>query len=401
MKQRIILHIDINHCYAQMEEARFPELKNVPMCVGGSEKTRTGIVLARNTLAKKQGVTTAESLRESFWKCPELVVIEPDFDYYIYLSEAIKDIYRDYTDRVESFGIDEAWLDLSHTYHLFGSDPLDVAKKIQTRIYNEFGLTVSVGFSDNKIFAKLASDYQKPNGFTVMTQENMNDIVWPLPCEDLLYIGPSTKRKLNDQFIFTIGDIANQTPASLEAVLGSIGSMLWNFANGLDTSEVNPEIPTAKSIGNGITTIVDMMTYDEAKLVFFVLIESICARMTKAGLSATTISIKLRNNQLKTISRQKKLSHPTHRMEDIIPVVLELLYKNYNFDIPLRSVSVTGMNLVKSDDIDNDGIDNVVQDIKQKYGHDVIKRANMLLRKDLTSFNPQKEHSIYSGGKRE
>lgn len=410
MREKIILHIDINHCYAQMEEARYPELRLVPMCVGGSEETRSGIVLARNLHAKEFKVTTAEPLRDSFRKCPQLVVVQPDYDYYVYTSERIKDIYRGYTDLVESFGVDEAWLDLTHTCHLFG-EPLEVAKTIQQRVLDEYGLTVSVGLSDNKIFAKLGSDYMKPSGLTIMNKHNYKEIVWPLPCQDLLYVGPSTQKKLNEINIYTIGDIAQSDIASLDKELGKVGAILWAFANGLDDSSVSIDVRQAKSIGNGITTPKDMTNFEETKVVLYVLAESICSRMKDAGLVANVISLQMRDTSLHTFSRQRKLTQPTNVVGDIMPVVLQLLKEHYVFTKPLRSVTITGSKLVtepnigqisifddQKDSVQNFKVDTVMDDIRNKYGHDAIKRANMLLKEELTSFNPKGDHTIHPVG---
>ncbi len=410
MREKIILHIDINHCYAQMEEARHPQLKDVPMCVGGSEKTRSGIVLARNLHAKKFKVTTAEPLRDSFKKCPQLIVIQPDYDYYQYTADRVKDIYREYTDLVESFGIDEAWVDLTHSCHLFGT-PIEVAQEIQQRVLDEIGLTVSVGLSYNKIFSKLGSDYRKPAGLTVITKDNFKKIVWPLPCQDLLNVGPSTQKHLNVMQIYTIGDIAQADPITLDKQLGKMGAILWNYANGLEDSDVSIDRPQAKSIGNGITPPKDMTSFDETKLVLYVLTESICSRMKEAGLMASVIALRMRDTNLITISRQITLQYPSHVVGEIMPVVLQLLKDNYYFTKPLRSITITGskmvsalkqnqINMFEEEHRPNQelNLDNVMDDIRDQFGHDSIKRANMLLREDLTGFNPKGEHTIFPGG---
>lgn len=209
--KRVIVHSDINHCYAQIEEMLRPQLRNVPMAVGGSEEKRNGIILAKNDLAKAKGIRTGESLREARRKCPDLLIIHPDYDAYIYYTEKIKDIYRRYTDRVESFGLDEAWIDLTHSQRLFG-DGIDLARRIQDEVFETYGITVSMGVSFNKIFAKLASDLLKHKGFVVVTEDDFKEFIWPLPAEDLLMVGSRTRKKLNEMRIFTIGDLAKASP---------------------------------------------------------------------------------------------------------------------------------------------------------------------------------------------
>ena len=194
--KRVIVHSDINHCYAQLEEMRDPSLRNIPMAVGGSEEKRHGIILAKNDLAKTYGIKTGESLRQAKAKCPQLLIIHPDYDSYMYYTEKVKDIYRQYTDQVESFGLDEAWMDLTHSQLLFG-DGIELAQKIQDEVYQKLGLTVSMGVSFNKVFAKLASDLFKHKGFALITEDNFQQMVWPLPVEELLMVGSRTKKKLN------------------------------------------------------------------------------------------------------------------------------------------------------------------------------------------------------------
>ncbi|WVV21833.1 DNA polymerase IV [Erysipelothrix piscisicarius] len=304
MKQRYILHCDIDYCFAQIEILKNPSLANVPMCVGGDESKRHGIVLARNPLAKAKGVKTAETLKDARRKCPGLVIVPPSYEDYLMISNQVKDIYRTYTDKVESFGIDEAWVDISDSILLFGK-PGDIATEIQKRIKAEVGLTVSIGMSFNKIFAKLGSDFQKPNGLTILMESHMKQMIWPLPVQELLYVGPSTQKSLNQIGIRTIGDLACANENTLHTHLGKMGSLLKAFANGEDSSEVNPYSDPAKSIGNGMTTPQDLVTIDEVKRVLLVLAESVSSRCRKIEKKGSVLRISIRDHKLETLSRQK------------------------------------------------------------------------------------------------
>lgn len=410
--ERVIFHIDINHCYAQMEEMKCPELKEVAMAVGGNEKDRHGIILAKNNKAKEYGIKTGESLKEAYAKCPTLLVLPPHFEEYMYYSEKVKDIYREYSDRVESFGLDEAWIDFTASQNLFG-DPISVAKTIQTRIQKEIGLNVSIGVSFNKVFAKLGSDMIKPNGFVVISKENFKDIVWKQPIQDLLYVGKATKRKLMNIGIQTIGDLAMFSKSYMVRNFGKIGEMIWSFANGYDISEVlftyANRLP--KSIGNGITTKRDLYTYEDAKLVFWVLIESVSSRLKEAQLKGYVIHIGLRNKNLEWITRQKTIHMATNIAEEIMEVVSSLLLQNYDFTIPLRSISISVSHLVKDTNevqltLFHDEekrqkakqVDVVMDSIRNKYGYNKIQRCAALLDPQLTSFNPKKDHIIHPEG---
>ena len=410
VKERVILHCDINHCYAQIEEMKYPELKKVPMVVGGREESRNDIVLARNLIAKSFGIKTAETLREAYAKCPDLVVINPSYDDYIYYSEAIKDIYREYTDRVESFGVDEAWIDVSDSIRLFGSGE-KIGREIQKRVFYEFGITISVGLSFNKIFAKLGSDMTKPSGFHIITKDNFKKVVWPLEVSELLYVGASTKRKLNSIHIYTIGELAQKDIIKLKSLLGKYGEVLWAFANGLDESDVSIDKIMPKSIGNGITTPRDLHTFQEVKHVLYVLSESVAARLKEQNLQGNIIALSLRNTELKTISRKKKIERYTDLVKEIMSVSLQLLKENSEFSPPYRSLSVKVSNLrIKNEMVqlnlftneeENQKVytlENTVEVLRGKYGFDVVKRCSLLLDEDITNFNPKKAHVIHPVG---
>jgi DNA polymerase-4 len=413
MKDRVILHCDINHCYAQIEEMRYPELKKVPMAVGGHEESRHGIILAKNLLAKKFQIKTGETLRDAVRKCPNLVIVHPHYDEYLYYTEKVKDIYREYTDKVESYGLDEAWVDLTDSISLYGGDGEEIARTIQRRVLEEIGLTISIGVSYNKIFAKLGSDLIKPSGLVVITRENFKEKIWSLPVEDLFYVGRATKNKLELMSINTIEQLATLDIDVLKERFGKMGEVLWYFANGLDVSEValtsfEREI---KSVGNSITTVRDVKSYQDAKLVFYVLAESVASRLRDSGFKGSVISIGLRNTKLEWFTRQRKIGTPTNISNEIMETVLELLKENYDFSVPLRSIGVavsmltpesypTQLNLFvdeKTRDAQRK-LDVTVDKIRSRFGFKSIKRCCTLIDEELTDFNPKGDHTIHPLG---
>lgn len=396
MKQRYILHCDIDYCFAQIEIMKNPSLADVPMCVGGDESKRHGIVLARNPIAKAKGVKTAETLNEARRKCPGLVIVPPSFDDYLTISNQVKDIYREYTDKVESFGIDEAWVDISDSLLLFGK-PGDIATEIRKRIKKEIGLTVSIGMSFNKIFAKLGSDLNKPDGLTILMESHVKSMIWPLPVQDLLYVGPSTQKSLNKMGIRTIGDLACADENQLHTHIGKMGSLLKSFANGDDTSEVNPHTDPAKSVGNGMTTPQDLVSIEEVRRVLFVLAESVSSRCRNIEKKGSVLRICIRNNQLETLSRQKKLNQPTNTVDQIVNESLFLIERYWDQKQPLRSITITLSDLVSTTqpiqlslfDEPVSAIDETLDIIRDRFGHHAIKRANVLLQKNLEKRNPK------------
>ena len=260
---RSILHCDMNNFYASVECMLDPALKKYPIAVCGSVEERHGIVLAKNYKAKAFDVKTGDAVWQAKQKCKDLVVVPPHYEEYIKYSKLARSVYERYTDQVESYGMDECWLDISGTESLFGS-PEKVANEIRETMKFELGLTISVGVSFNKIFAKLGSDMKKPDAITVITPENYQELVWPLPASDLLYVGRATAKKLSDYFIHTIGDIAKSEPEFLQRRLGINGLALWQFATGTDQSRVKPidYVVPAKSIGHGITCSAELLTED-------------------------------------------------------------------------------------------------------------------------------------------
>ncbi len=406
---RTILHVDLNNFYASVECLYNPSLRNKPVAVAGDPANRHGIILAKNMPAKKMGVKTGEAIWQAQQKVPDLICVPPQYDKYLRFSRAARKIYCRFTDQVEAFGIDECWLDVSGSLNLFDSGP-EIAEKIRRTVKDELGLTVSVGVSWNKIFAKFGSDYKKPDAITCITKENYKNIVWPLPVSELLYVGKASAYKLNRRAIYTIGDLAERDPVLLKLALGKWGLILSDFARGLDTAPVRTidERSAIKSIGNGVTTPRDITHADDAKLVFICLSESVAARLRENALKCTGVEITLRDNTLYTINRQMQLPYPTYFSEDIINAAMQLLHRNYDFynNKHLRSLGVRGINLVTADagiqlDLFCDAkldqkekLAKAVDQLRHRFGHDAILRAASLLDNSLR-INPKDDHVIH------
>lgn len=411
MSHRWIFHIDINHCYAQIEEMRHPELRKVPMAVGGHEEKRHGIILTKNDLAKKYGVRTGESLREAKEKCPDLLIVPPDYKAYIYYTGEVKKIYYEYSDHVESFGMDEAWIDYTDSMTLFG-DPVKTAAEIQKRILEELGLTVSVGVSWNKVFAKLGSDMKKPYGFTVITPDNYQDLVWPLPVGDLLYVGPATQRKLHERGILTIGDLARYPVSHLKKAMGVSGEMIHAFANGRDPSPVQETDYRApvRSVGNSMTMIHDVDSMEELKPVLYVLSEAVASRLQDQNMEGDVIRISLRTSGLDWNGCEKKTDRKTNVSTDIMHQV-ESLFSLYDFTIPLRAAGIAVADLSPAGNTRQISLfeneeehekdrrtDLAINEIRSRYGFDAVRRTCTMLDRPLTGFNVKEDHTVHPVG---
>ena len=350
MAERTILHCDLNCFFASVELLSHPELENVPTAVCGDPKERHGIILAKNEPAKKMGVQTAETIWQAKKKCPGLVLLPPHHSLYREYSKKVNAIYGQYTDLVEPFGIDESWLDVTGSMHLFGGDGKTVADMIRRRIKEELGLTVSVGVSFNKVFAKLGSDYKKPDATTVISPENWREIVWPLPVGDLLYVGHSTQTVLHKYGIDTIGQLAACRRATLETLMGKIGGQLYDYANGLENSPVRPqgENEPVKSVGNGTTFPHNLTRWGELCTGLSVLSDSVAGRLRRYGMYCSGVSLTIRNADLRQFSRQKQLPSPTHLMKDIYAAAMELAREVWHAPDPVRSLTVTALYLTEN-----------------------------------------------------
>ena len=407
--KRVIVHSDINHAYAQIEEMMHPNLRKIPMAVGGSEEKRNGIILAKNDLAKTYHIKTGESLRDAYKKCPQLYIVHPHYDAYIYYTEKIKDVYRQYTDRVESFGLDEAWMDLTQSQRLFG-DGCQLASNIQEEVFRRYGITVSMGISYNKIFAKLGSDMKKKKGFIIINENNYQQEVWPLPVEDLMMVGSHTQVKLNHMGIFTIGDLANTSGTRLVKRMGKVGGMLWQFANGLDTSEVKPVgyQQEVKSVGNGKTAIRDIQSMEQIYEFFRVLSESIAARLRALHKKGWVVSMYLRDTELRGFYRQIRLQQPTDLAKDILLNAMYLVRKENLDTICFRGGGICVSDLCQGatfeqlslfEDVDyrykQRVTEELIEEIRDRYGYKSCSYASVKVDADLTDFNPKDDHVIH------
>lgn len=411
--ERQILHIDCNKFYASVECLHRPEIRNKPVVVGGDAKKRHGIVLTKNEIASKYGINTAEPIWQAQRKCRDLIVIPPNYPLYMRFSQMVRDILSDYTDLIEPFGLDENWIDVTHSKSLFG-DEMQIAQKIRERIKFELGITVSIGVSYNKIFAKLGSDYKKPDAITAITPENYKRIVWPLKASDILYVGRATYPKLQKMGINTIGELANADVSLLKSKLGKIGVMLHSFANGNDTDPVKHENAEnlVKSIGNSFTTPRDLVDYEDVKMMIYVLTESVARRLRDLGLKCRVINITVRDTELFSFTRQQKLEFPTDITEEIAKNAFELFCDNYDFyeNCAIRSIGVSVSDFTDDDYTqlslfyDNQKrealsrIDKTIDNLKYRYGNYCIQRGVVLKDEALTHINPYGDHIIHPVG---
>ncbi len=407
--ERVILHSDLNNFYASVECLYQPQLRNKAVAVCGDPEARHGIVLAKNQIAKKFGIKTGEVIWQAKQKCPDLVTVPAHFDRYLKFSKLAKEIYSEYTDQTESFGIDESWLDVTGSTGLFG-DGQTIADAIRKRVYSELGVTVSIGVSFNKIFAKLGSDMRKPDATTVITRDNFRDTVWPLPVSDLLYVGRATSAKLERAMIRTIGDLAKTNQEYLHHTLGKWGIVLHRFANGVDNSPVaaNGDEGLIKSVGNSITAPRDLETIEDIRAVVFMLADSVAARLRSHKLKCAGVQISLRDNTLMSCERQAQLTIPTYLASEIADKAMEIFKTKYQFRTPLRSIGVRGITLVpektviqlslfddhtKRDKLER--IEHTMDDIRRRFGHHIIKQGILFADSALTGINPKDDHTIH------
>lgn len=396
---RVILHSDLNNFYASVETLKNPALKDVPLAVCGSVEDRHGIVLAKNQLAKSFGVKTGEVLWQAKKKCHDLQTVLADHHSYEVVSKQVRAIYERFTDQIERFGIDECWLDVTHSQNLFGNGE-QIANLIRETVKKEIGITVSVGVSFNKVFAKLGSDIKKPDGTTVISKENFKEIVWKMPVEDLLFVGKATKNKLNMIGLHTIGDVATTDVKILNKLLGVWGDNLYRYANGLDDSPVEKRKgEDTKSIGNSLTCYRDLINFDEVKTLILLLSETVASRVRESGLGkAKIVKITVTDNELNVYGKQVKLARPTSSAIEIANEAYKLFNALYKWERPVRAagVSVTDFTLGLEqlsfgvDDVDNqkhdknDRLENAVDDIRKKYGNTAVQRARILQDKKLS-----------------
>lgn len=391
---RVILHCDLNSFYASVELLRHPELQQKPVAVCGDPESRHGIILAKNEAAKRYGIKTAETIWQARRKCPELILLPPHHDRYREFSRLVNGIYGQYTDLVEPFGIDESWLDITGSMHLFGGDAAAIADGIRKRVKQELGLTLSVGVSFNKVFAKLGSDYRKPDATTVISQENWRETVWPLPVGSLLYAGPTAQRVLAQYGIETIGALATASSGLPEQLLGKLGLLLWSYANGQDASPVRPQHQreAVKSVGNSCTFREDLTTRDQVRREMALLCDSVAFRLRQQGLYCSAVQAGLKDPNFRSISRQKHLPYSTHLMRDLLAAAMELIGGIWKPPSPVRLLQVTALALTDSletyeqvdlfaaqrsaGDSRRERLERTVDTIRIKYGGQAISFGN-------------------------
>ena len=392
--ERTILHCDCNSFYASVECIFHPKLKTVPMAVGGSEKNRHGIILAKNELAKKYHVKTAEPIWQAKRKCPDLIVVPPHRKEYFKYSNLIREIYQEYTDQVEPFGLDEAWLDVTASQSLFG-DGKQIADALRNRIREELGLTISVGVSFNKIFAKLGSDYKKPDATTIIDKKNFQEVVYPLPTSALLFVGKNAEKTLKTLGIRTIGQLAEFPVDILESKLGKTGKLLHTYARGEDESLVKTiyDGKEIKSIGNSITFCRNLITEEDIQKGVEALSDKVASRLRKQHVKCWTVQILIKDAQFHLISRQRPLTSPTNLAKDLEESVYDMICKHWIIGNPIRMLSIQCSHLIpeskaicqlslssKQDDnqIRQEKLEKAMDMIRDRFGKNAVMKANLM-----------------------
>ena len=392
---RSILHCDCNSFYASVEALHRPSLRDKPLAVGGDVEQRHGIILAKNDIAKRYQIKTGEALWQARQKCPDLVIVPPNYPLYLRYSKLCREIFMEYTPQVEPFGIDEAWLDVTGSTGIFGGGP-QIAEEIRRRIRYELGITVSIGVSFNKIFAKLGSDYKKPDATTVISRENFRRIVWPLPVGALLYVGKAAQETLAQLQVRTVGQLAASDRALVAKRLGKMGEMIHDYANGLDESPVRAADDTReiKSVGNGMTYRRNLVGLEDIRLAVLTLSDSVSARMRRHGVKCRTVQVLIRDPGFKSISRQRALPAPTHLGREIAEAALAIIRDAWDLRAPIRMITITGANLTDSggageqlslfappDDKSREKrerLEAAMDGIREKFGQDAIGPAGVL-----------------------
>jgi len=406
---RVVLHADLNSFYASVACLEHPEWREIPLAVSGDPALRHGIVLAKNTVAKRHGVITGQAIWQAKQSCPNLHTIRPDLDAILRYSQTVRGIFSRYTNRVQPFGVDEAWLDVSGPGVQI-ADGCRIANHLRHTVREETGLTVSIGVGDNRVFAKLGSDLKKPDGVSVVCAQNRTAVLDPLPVGELLFIGRATSRKLQSIGIYTIGQLAAVDPCALKAVFGKTGLMLSGFARGNDDAGILAEDVPAKmkSVGNSTTTVHDMLTRDDVRITLYALCESVASRMRKHQFTGRVVQVSIRSAKtLDWFQRQQTLAFDTDCSFDLFEAAYGLILENWQEGVPLRSlgVSVSRLSpagkLLQLSFLPEDAarqkhqiLEYTIDDIRKKYGHFAIQRAIMHYDRPLGKINPEDEHVL-------
>ena len=407
--ERVILHCDANAFYASVECLYTPSIRHRPVAVCGSVEERHGIVLTKNQIAKQFGVQTGEAIWQARQKCPDLICVPPDYALYIRFSRRMRRLYEEYSNRVESFGLDEAWIDLSNP-GLTIRDGERIAHEIRLRAKRELGITVSVGVSFNKIFAKLGSDMKKPDAVTVIPADSFREKVWPLPVGDLLFVGPATRRKLADMNVRTIGDLARFDAECLRGRLGKPGLVLKAYAAGLDRSPVMPADArmAIQSVGNSATPPHDLQTPADARCLCYLLAESVAARLRQEGLRARCVSLSVRSAELVTRSCQQTLPRATNLTGEIAQAAVQLFDGRFAGGFPYRSAGLSCSVLTPDDApvqldflgdearrIKTERLESAIDGLRRRFGHQIVRRAVVLADGQYAQLNPREEHTVH------
>lgn len=392
---RVILHCDMNGFFASVELLDYPQLRDKPMAVSGSPDNRHGIILAKNEIAKSYGIVTAETIWQAKKKCPDLVTVPPHHEKYRHYSKLINEIYLDYTDQVEPFSVDESWLDVTASQKLFGSGK-QIADEIRTRVRETYGLTLSAGVSFNKIFAKMGSEYKKPDATTVISRDNFKDLLWPLDIGELFFVGEATAGKLRKCGISTIGELARSDRNMVAGLLGRHGGDIHDYANGLDATPVLrfDQRAKAKSVGHNVTFSRDLQGEEDIKKAVMSISAEVARRLRKNHMKAFGVKVDIKNKSLKVISRQTQLDNPTNLTDVISENAMEIIRSSWNLREPIRMLSVTGINLCDEDQAEQlslfasenlrtqqgEKVERTMDDIRKKFGSDAIGFAGIMNR---------------------
>ena len=414
-RSRTILHVDMNCFYASCEMAYHPKLQGKPIAVCGDPERRSGIALTASYPAKRMGVKTGMPLWEAQQHCRDIIFVPAHYDLYTRYSEYTREIFLRYSDQVEPFGLDEAWIDCTGSQQIHGDGPT-IAKKISDTVKDELGITCSIGVSWNKTLAKLGSDYKKPDATTIISRNNFKKIVWPLPASDLLYVGNKTAAKLSNYAIHTIGDLAQTNPKFLQEKLGKVGVMIWQFANGMDSApvakyEYKDVIAPIKSIGNSWTTPRDLLTDEDVWIVILLLAESVAARLRENHFRCRGVEVTLRDSSLFSFERQCKLQQPTMQEQDIAEAAYKLYKKNYRWGEHLRSIGVRAIDLrpetepcqisfdcsaEKQEDLEK--LESAIDNVRGRFGYYALQRGVMYCDRALSHCDAKGDHTIHPHG---
>lgn len=388
--ERTILHVDVNNAFLSwtavymLANGYNVDIRTIPSIIGGDEEKRSGIVLAKSPIAKKFGVVTGEPIYFAKQKCNSLQVFKGNFDIYRDFSDKLYKLLLEYTDKIERFSIDECFMDL--TGFLIGKNPLDIAYEIKDRVQKLYGFTVNVGVSTNKLLAKMASDFEKPNKVHTLYPNEISEKMWCLPVSELFMIGKKTVPKLLNMQIKNIGDLAKTDKNLLIKKFGKHGILMWEYANGIDDSEVNNKVELPKSVGNSVTLPKDAQNKEEIHKIIVALAEQVTYRLRKYNLLANVVNIQLRTNQFHDYSHQKKLNYPSSNTKDIIEIANEIL-EQMNVTEPIRLIGLRVDNLEGKEDLQlsffkpdekQSNLDKTIDELKQKYGFTKITRAGKL-----------------------